>query len=454
MQISSLDTTPKEHLLLDCTLSQFNGSSVKTISMVDTGGIGGDLFADIPFCANYNFQLDRLAQPRTLRVVDGRSSEAGAVTHTATFNLNINGHQEQITAFVTKLGQYDLILGLPWLRKHDPHISWSENFLSFDKSYCRTHCFPTNYHQICVHGTKRRVLPREPSVEDDVDDVDTPDITLPRLPRRIGAAAFHTAAKQDGCQVFSASLYEIEKLLESHGVDVSALEASGEKSSRRHKPPQPEIPAEDTDQTARQEYAAAAYLNGASLEDIRIALQDKKYINPASKLPQHLHDLLPSFDHKAADKLHPHNNADHKTNLKPGTTPPFGPLYNMSAPELQVLRKYLKEQLDKGFIRTSSSSAASPVLFAKKPGGGLRFCVDYRGLNAITIKNRYPLPLIQETLARLSEAKYFTKLNVIAAFNQIRIAEGDEWMTAFNTRYGLFETLVMPFGLCNAPATW
>ena len=126
--------------------------------------------------------------------------------------------------------------------------------------------------------------------------------------------------------------------------------------------------------------------------------------------------------------------------------PPYGPLYNMSIEELQVLRKYLDEQLEKGFIRASKSPAAAPVLFAKKPGGGLRFCVDYRGLNAITIKNRYSLPLIQETLSRLSSAKYYTKLDIIAAFNHIRITEGQEWMTAFNTRYGLFETLVIPFG--------
>jgi hypothetical protein len=81
----------------------------------------------------------------------------------------------------------------------------------------------------------------------------------------------------------------------------------------------------------------------------------------------------------------------------------------MSEDELRVLRKFLKENLEKGFIRTSTSPAASPVLFAKKPGGGLRFCVDYRGLNAITIKNRYLLPLIQETLSRLSKARFFYK---------------------------------------------
>ena len=124
----------------------------------------------------------------------------------------------------------------------------------------------------------------------------------------------------------------------------------------------------------------------------------------------------------------------------------------MSRDELIELDRYLKENLSKGFIRASTSSAASPVLFVKKPGGGLRFCVDYRGLNAITVKNRYPLPLISETLDRLSKAKVYTKLDIISTFNRIRIKEGQEYLTAFRTRQGLFEYLVLPFGLYNGPA--
>ena len=98
----------------------------------------------------------------------------------------------------------------------------------------------------------------------------------------------------------------------------------------------------------------------------------------------------------------------------------------MSWDELLVLKKYLKENLAKGFIRVGSSPAATPILFVRKPGGGLRLYVDYRGLNDITIKNRYPLPLIRETLDRLSTAKFFIKLDIIAAFNRLRVKEGEE----------------------------
>ncbi|KAM4067807.1 reverse transcriptase (RNA-dependent DNA polymerase) [Hirsutella rhossiliensis] len=172
-------------------------------------------------------------------------------------------------------------------------------------------------------------------------------------------------------------------------------------------------------------------LSLASLEDIHKALEPKTLIDPATKVPQHYHEFLKAFDQSEADKLPPHRDCDHEIELQPGTTPPHGPLYGMSQDELLVLRKFLQENLDKGFIRASTSPAASPVLF-----------------------NRYPLPLIQETLSQLSQAKYFTKLDVVAAFNRIRIKEGQEWMTAFNTRYGLFESMVMPFGLSNAPATF
>jgi Reverse transcriptase (RNA-dependent DNA polymerase) len=124
----------------------------------------------------------------------------------------------------------------------------------------------------------------------------------------------------------------------------------------------------------------------------------------------------------------------------------------MSREELLLLRKTLTEYLDKGFIRVSNSPASAPVLFARKPGGGLRFCCDYRALNKLTKKDRYPLPLIYETLERIGKARWFTKLDVIAAFHKIRIAEGDEWLTAFRTRFGLFEWLVTPFGLANTPS--
>jgi len=199
----------------------------------------------------------------------------------------------------------------------------------------------------------------------------------------------------------------------------------------------------------------------ASMADINKTLAVRKRTDPRTKLPVHFHELLDVCSHEKAEVLPPTRGTgiDHAIELEKGPDGkekevPWGPLYNMSRDELLVLRKTLTELLDKGFIRVSSSPASAPVLFVRKPGGGLRFCVDYRGLNQITKKDRYPLPLIYETLRNISKARWFTKLDVIAAFHKIRVAEGDEWKTAFRTRYGLYEWLVTPFGLANAPSTF
>lgn len=182
--------------------------------------------------------------------------------------------------------------------------------------------------------------------------------------------------------------------------------------------------------------------------------QDELVPKLTSIIPQHYHQYLDVFSKEGADTLPQHRLFDHTIPLQPGTQPPYGPIYSLSEPELKALREYLDENLSKGFIRPSSSPAGAPILFVKKKDGGLRLCVDYRGLNKVTIKNRYPLPLISEMIDRLRCAKVFSKIDLRGAYNLVRIATGEEWKTAFRTRYGHYEYLVMPFGLNNAPATF
>ena len=199
-----------------------------------------------------------------------------------------------------------------------------------------------------------------------------------------------------------------------------------------------------------------------SMADIQKALEVKKSpIDPLPLLPKYLKHLANTlFSAEKAGKLPPLRGPgiDHAIELLQedgkDMNAPHGPLYKMTKEELLVLRRTLTELLDKEFIRVSSSPASSPVLFVRKPGGGLRFCVDYRGLNAITRKDRYPLPLIHETLNNIGKAKWFTKVDVSAAFHKLRIRLGDEWKTAFRTRFGLYEWLVTPFGLAGAPSSF
>ena len=174
----------------------------------------------------------------------------------------------------------------------------------------------------------------------------------------------------------------------------------------------------------------------------------------ATVIPEQYHSYTDVFDKREADKLPPHRPFDHRIPLVEGKTPPFGPIYSLSQTEQVALREYLDENLAKEFIVPSESSAASPILFVKKKDGSLRLCVDYRRLNDMTLKNRYPLPLIGDLLDKLKSAKIYTKIDLRGAYNLLRIEEGDQWKTAFRTRLGLYEYRVMPFGLTNAPASF
>lgn len=170
------------------------------------------------------------------------------------------------------------------------------------------------------------------------------------------------------------------------------------------------------------------------------------------QLPPQYSEYVDMSSEDDAKELAKHLSHDLALNLVSDSQPPHMPLYNLSKMELEVLQKYLDEYMSRGWIRRSKFSAGAPILFAKKKDGSLQLCVDYQGLNKITVKNRHLLPLITESLERLAQAKFYTKLDVRKAYHRIRIKEGDEWKTAFRTKYGHFEYIVMPFRLTNAPA--
>nr|XP_016437489.1 PREDICTED: uncharacterized protein LOC107763517 [Nicotiana tabacum] len=152
--------------------------------------------------------------------------------------------------------------------------------------------------------------------------------------------------------------------------------------------------------------------------------------------------------------LPPRREVDHQIELIPGAKPPAMGPYRMAHPELEELRKQLKEFLEAGHVRPSKAPFGAPVLFQKKQDGSLRLCIDYRALNKVMVKNKYPIPLIADLFDCLGQAKVFTKIDLRKGYYQVRIAEGDEPKMTCVTRYGAFEWLVMPFGLTNAPATF
>ena len=173
-----------------------------------------------------------------------------------------------------------------------------------------------------------------------------------------------------------------------------------------------------------------------------------------SLIPEEYHDYADVFNKAKAMELAPHCPYDLKIDLEEGSSPPIVPMYPLSQVELKTLREFIDEHLRTGFIRSSSSPHGAPVLFARKKDGSLRLCIDFRGLNKISKKDRYPLPFISDLLTTAGKARLYTTIDLCNAYYLVRIAEGDEWKTAFRTHYGSFEWLVMPFGLTNAPSAF
>jgi hypothetical protein len=307
--------------------------------------------------------------PYPLYIANGEETR---ITHEVTsVTLNIQKHQEKITFDVFRLATHDIILGLPWLRKHNPRIDWRSRTFSFECcGLDATTSPPTHRRYTMVDERKINLIARNkpPSPKDDL------------------------------------------KTRGSNSTDTKPI-----------------------DQQVR-------VLENRATPDI----------------PEKYREFIHLFQEAVgADALPKHQSWDHEIILQEGKQPPFGPIYGLSAQELKELRETLDKLIAKGYIRPSESPAGAPILFVnKKPGEPRRMCVDFRGINDITIKNRYPLPNIKELQDRLSNAKWFTALDLRDGYHLIRIKKGEEWKTAFRTRYGHFEYTVMPFGLTNAPATF
>lgn len=315
------------------------------------------------------------------------------VRYYAQCTFRVGDHIEKdMVMFATPLAHYHTILGEPWLEKHDPQVSWGGRTVAFTSRYCQQNCNTPNrpLTQPMLRHLPEKTIPKY-----------LPDRPTELRPINIAVVSLEACRRfaHRGCDIFVASIEDIDNILAKDGQPATELDI-------------------------------------------------------VQQLPEELRDFADVFSPKKADRLPPHRPYDHEIRLLPEKDLPFGPLYSMSRDELHTLREWLEENLKKGFIRPSSSPVASPVLFVKKPGGGLRLCIDFRAINNVSVKDRYPLPLTKETLNNLQGMKYFSKIDIVSAFNNIRMKEGQEYLTAFRTRFGLFESLVMPFGLTGAPATF
>lgn len=368
-----------------------------------------------------------VSKPIRLALADG--GEVARLTHAADITIKHGNHVTTALCYVTNIGKYDVILGMNWLDCHQPVLGFgTSRSMTFDHKDCKVNCLKDG-----LQDTVYEDRPPESSSRK-VSSKSTP----------AGDAAISMISAEAACL---AAVKDPDSIvwLEPHHFD---------------KIKQPKDPSTgDCDLPAFKEHVAG--LASVTQEDFEHYMS-KMERPPLSRddiqkmVPAYILDKYPDlFSPQLANVLPPRRpGVDHAIDIEPGAGIPKPHIYGLTREETMAVKAYIDEMIGKGFIRPSTSPYASPVLVVKKPSGGLRICVDYRGLNGVTRKNRNAPPAIKETLARMAKVQVMTLVDVIAAFNSVRVKEGHEEKTAFLTRYGLYEYLVMPFGLCNAPGTF
>jgi hypothetical protein len=418
-----------EHIIVDIIIKLTDSRQFNTFALIDSGSM--ENFCDINFAAKHNLPLMEKSAPVEILTVDGSPISSGKVTQDSTVQMSMGSHTERIKFSITKLGQYPVILGIPWLKKHDPRITWSTNAITFDSNTCVHSCFE-NCHSI-------KALPIHPKFS---------------RPTAINLSLFDQTPVGNNidCINKSKSFDAYPNLSPTcdnfPNVDIQFVSYASIKKDLTDDNSCYITPSEVI---RIAEYPTSHYIAAtSSTSNSELTATKEDYSN----VPDKYSAFYEVFSKKKANTLPPHRPYDHQIILQEGKKPPFGPIYSLSQVELDELAKYLKENLANGFISRSTSPAAAPILFVKKKSGELRLCIDNRGLNAVTVRDPPVLPLVSEMIDRLGNALYYTKLDVRNAYYRIRIKQGQEWLTGFRCKYGHFQYNVLNFGLVNAPSTW
>jgi hypothetical protein len=362
-------------------------------------------------------------------------------------------HEERISLYITDTGPHDIILGTPWLQLHNPNVNWHNNTVSVTR--CPPMCKLVNQPSTLRNFRKR--TPR-PSIED-VDSSRTLGATF-LTPKDNGALQINhlfipgdnnddsTQANEEtptstGKLITTAWVLEAIKLARIVPNIQSCTLETGDAILYTDKY------TEDDDDTIA---IWAGFTKSQELAEAAFAATKQKAYNEI--VPEAYRDYDDVFSKEASKRKPKFGPFDHAIDLKPGFEPKPCKLYPLSPSEQVALNEWLEKHLKKGYIRSSKSPMASPFFFVKKKDGSLRPIQDYRYLNSGTIKIAYPLPLIGKLIDQLKGSRIFSKFDIRWGYPNIRIKEGDKWKPAFRTNRGLFEPLVMLFGLTNSPATF
>jgi hypothetical protein len=391
--------------------------------LLDSGASG--MFIDSDYATDIHAWKKDLRKPITVYNVDGTPNKQGTITQYVDIYLTIHERKKKHRFFVTGLGNQQLILGYPWLKEENPLINWDKGTLEWRK---------------WKHSALKKPEPKqqdERTIEyySFVKGMITK--TEPKKSRKKSKKTSKTTV--DGKPITVVEEEDREKHLNStqHPLDEDDLSL---------------IVSTITGNTDNDVWINAK-LNKATEIQAEINLK-KKDLPLEEQIPEEFHKHLDVFSEEKAARFPEPKKWDHKIEMKDTFVPKSFKTYNLTPAENIELDKFLKDNLDKGYIRPSQSPMASPFFFVNKKDGKLRPCQDYRYLNEHTVKNAYPLPLISELLDKLKGARRFTKLDVRWGYNNVRIRDGDQWKAAFKTNKGLFEPTVMFFGMCNSPATF
>jgi hypothetical protein len=451
-------------------------------------------FCNENFAAKKDLPIKVLPFAINLTLIDGEGTSSGQVMHYTDVELTLDNGLKQIRCFLlTKINAaHPFVLGFDWFKSCNPIIDWEKPAVSFHRS--------SGSLQVINLFSASSIPNRQVTIETvpDEDDIKHkihcrhPDYNPMRFPivefwDPKGKKEKKKRRNQKQCPDLLYTPMQRRTKLKQQSLRHPLFLGEHRIEKKQTPVDNGDKQMEDSDDGNKQIRLIRAapfahYVNSGAIafqvhirpvsnkstsEHLRAAPdQAKKSKEETEKhtptdeelfkkqVPTEYHEYRDVFSEQDAKTLPPHRDYDLKIETIDNQDPPFGKLYNMSTTELEALKNYIDEMLGKGFIRSSSSPSGAPVLFVKKKNGSLRLCVDYQGLNRITIRNRYPLPLSGDLMDRLGEAKIFSKIDLRVGYNNVRITEGHKWNTVFRTRYGSYEYLVMPFGLTNAPSAF
>lgn len=435
---SSIQEVPtnSEHFHVPITLGGRHKSKEVT-AMIDSGA--STLFINKKFVEKYNVKTQKLKQPN----IDGTPNRAGFITEMAVLTTAVGEHKEKSVFTVTDIGPEDVIIGIDWLRYHNPNIDWFEGLITMDgcpddcpakAALVRSELVHRGDTEVWLMASldklrKERVKPKRVVKKATVVPLEPDNDDEPAEEQSNGPSSFNP-----------------DRLAELQA-KASTTQIGGKGTPRHMLTPQSEPLVKEGERL----FCMAGYTYSTELALKENAQKLQKTFE--EMVPEQYRDFASVFSEAESQRLPEHKSWDHAIELVLEAKGFHAKVYPLAKNEQEELDKFLDKNLKKGYIRVSKLPISSPFFFVKKKDGGLRPVQDYRCLNEMTIKNRYPLPLISELMDRLKGAKYFTKLDVRWGYNNVQIKEGDEYKAAFVTNRGLYEPTVMFFGLTNSPAT-